>query len=271
MKTKKLLITCFIIICAFASCLHASEYKPGDVIVVLKPGSSQVSVSSLSGIGVDSLRLASVASQSGAYVVSSYKKLSAKSNNIFGLIHSDTKKADELAQELLNNPDVIAASPNYIARISATPNDPMYSELWGLDYINAPDAWDVATGSDNIYVAVIDTGVDWTNPDLEPNVAQDLAKTFVSGTSSALDDNGHGTHVAGIIGARGNNSKGVTGVNWNVKIIPIKTMNADGSGTLDDIMEGVEYVIDLVEEGYNVAALNMSLEFYSSGAPTTQT
>ncbi|MBQ9594521.1 MAG: S8 family serine peptidase [Synergistaceae bacterium] len=268
MKIKRILTACIMLL-AFASGLYAGEFKPGDVIVVMKPDSSKVSAASLSSVGSDSLKLVSIASEADANVVSSYKNLSKKSNKIFATIHSDTKSPEELAKELLKNPDVIAASPNYIARISAlTPDDTSYSEQWGMEYIGAPDAWEYSTGSSNVYVAVIDTGVDWNNPDLTDNVATGLAKSYVSGVSSAFDDNGHGTHVAGIIGAKGDNSIGVTGVNWDVKIIPIKTMNANGAGYVDDIMKGMDYVIDLVEQGYNVAAVNLSLEFYADAAPT---
>ena len=269
-KINKILSACFMI-CLLASSpsYSESEYKKGDVLVVLKPGISQVTVSSLTGMGgVDSLRLASIASSSGAYVVNSYKNLSEKSNTVFALVHSDIKSSEKLAKELLNNPEVLAASPNYIARISATPNDPRYSEQWGLKYINAPEAWDVTTGSNNIYAAIVDTGVDWNNPDLRDNVDISLAKTFVSGTSSAMDDNGHGTHVAGILGARGNNSIGITGTAWNIKIIPVKVMNSSGAGYLADIMSGLEYVVSLVNQGYNIVTANLSIEFYASEAPT---
>ncbi len=268
MKIKRIL-TAFVMLLALTSSVYADGYKPGDVIVVMKPESSKVSAASLSSVGSDSLKLVSVASEAGANVVSSYKALSRKSNKIFATIHSDTKSPEELAKELLKNPDVIAASPNYIARISALiPDDPGYGNQWALEYIKAPEAWEYSTGSSNVYVAVIDTGVDWTNPDLTDNVDKNLARCFIDNISSALDDNGHGTHVAGIIGAKGDNSEGLVGVNWDVKIIPIKTMKADGTGYVNDIMEGIDYVVDLVEQGYNVVSVNLSLEFYAEEAPT---
>ena len=247
-----------LMLCVLASCQlsSAAEYRPGDVIIVMKKPEAGTA------------RLSSFAASSGAAVISTYDTLSEQSDSVFALLHSDSKPAEELARELLKDPDVIAASPNYIARISRTPNDPSYNRLWGLEYINAPEAWDTTTGSESIYVAVADTGVDWANPDLADNVATDLARNFVSSASSAFDDNGHGTHIAGIVGARGNNNIAITGVNWQVRIIPVKIMDSQGKGYLSDIIKGIEYVIYLVKQGYNVAAINLSLEIYEKAAPT---
>ena len=148
--------------------------------------------------------------------------------------------------------DVAAAGPNRTYELYATPNDTLYPELWGLDMIGAPLAWDVTQGSNAVVAAVVDTGADVAHPDLDANIWTNPGETangldddanglvddlkgwdFAGGDPIVQDtnDNGHGTHVAGTIGAEGNNSAGVTGVNWRVKVMPLRT----GDGTLSGL------------------------------------
>jgi subtilisin family serine protease len=143
-------------------------------------------------------------------------------------------------------PEVRYAQPNHVFRIAATPNDPLFSSLWGMTTIQAPGAWDLTTGSDAVTVAVVDTGIAYTHPDLQTNIwlnddpvdgvdndangkVDDLRGwNFVAGNNNPADDNDHGSHVAGTIGARGNNGLGVTGVNWSVKLMALKAGDEDG-------------------------------------------
>src|SRR5918995_6812137 len=131
---------------------------------------------------------------------------------------------------LERRPEVRYAQPNHLYRIAATPNDPSFPSLWGMTNIQAPGAWDLTTGSDAVTVAVVDTGIAYTHPDLQANIwlnddpvdgvdndangkVDDLRGwNFVAGNNNPADDNDHGSHVAGTIGARGNNGLGVTGV-----------------------------------------------------------
>ena len=111
---------------------------------------------------------------------------------------------------------------------------------------------------------------DWTNPDLTANVARDLGFTSSGIRASAYDgfDNyGHGTHVAGTIGAVSNNSAGVAGINWYVRMIPVKVLNNQGAGTTDTVIDGMNYIADLMHEGYNIRAVNLSLETYAEMEP----
>jgi subtilisin family serine protease len=119
------------------------------------------------------------------------------------------------------------AEPDFIGRtMSTTPNDTNYSLQWNLPRISVPDAWDSSTGGDAV-IAVLDTGIVSTHADLSSNIwvhPVDNTKgwNFVNNNSNTTDTNGHGTHVAGVVGAIGNNSKGVAGVCWNVKLMPLK-------------------------------------------------
>ena len=252
-----------------------NNFISGDVLIVLKPDTANVKISAADfNMGSEAFRVASVAVNHGAWVKETYPELSEAGNETFALLHSDTLTTEELIQELSARPDVLAVSPNYEARIAATTNDPITpsddSELWGLNYINVQDAWDITTGSDKIYIAVIDTGIDYTNPDLTANVDVSLAKNVLTTNSNALDDNGHGTHVAGIIGAEGNNNLGIVGVNWNVTMIPVKVFDATGKGSVSNIILGLNYLAELLNNNPNMkmAAINMSLEIYDSTAPT---
>jgi len=155
------------------------------------------------------------------------------------------------------------AQPDYVIQVARTANDPHASSQWALNTINARTAWDYTTGSRSIIVAVIDTGVDYNHPDLASNtwintreisgngrdddgngfVDDVRGYDFANNDVEPLDDNGHGTHVAGIIGALGNNGAGVAGTNWNVQIMPIKFMSANGSGFLSNAVKSVNYAV----------------------------
>jgi subtilisin family serine protease len=145
--------------------------------------------------------------------------------------------------------DVVAAGPNRTYELYATPNDTLYPELWGLDAIGATLAWDVTQGSNAVVVAVVDTGADVAHPELDTNIWTNSGEVangldddanglvddlkgwdFASGDANVNDTNGHGTHVSGTIGAEGHNGAGVTGVNWRVKVMPLRTGNGTLSG-----------------------------------------
>jgi subtilisin family serine protease len=137
---------------------------------------------------------------------------------------------------------------------AGSPNDPSFAKQWaylgsgdsgGSDYgINVKPVWQAgAVGSRKVIVAIVDTGADYTHPDLRANLDTADAYNFDANTSNANDDNGHGTHVAGIIGAVGNNGSGVAGVNWNVTIIPIKFLDSSGSGSTSNGIKGIEWAV----------------------------
>ena len=158
-----------------------------------------------------------------------------------------------------------------VRQAEAMPNDPMDGSLWALSSIDAQAAWNISTGSAKVVVAVIDTGVDYTHPDLAANiwtnpyaghdgfVGDVHGYNFVADNGNPMDDNGHGTNVAGILGAVGNNGIGVTGVDWSVSIMPLKFLNADGTGNLSDAVSAINYATMMrTVYGVNVRVDNCS-------------
>ncbi len=172
----------------------------------------------------------------------------------------DGKDIEEVIEELENDPKVEYAEPDYLRSATATPNDYYWSLQWGLSKISAPAAWNVHKGSSSIIVAVIDTGVDTTHPDLSGKIVSGY--DFVNNDNNPRDDHGHGTHVAGIAAASTNNGIGVAGVGWNVKIMPMKVLSSSGYGYDSWVASGIREAAD---RGAHV--INLSL----GGAGFSQT
>lgn len=140
------------------------------------------------------------------------------------------------------------------------PNDEDYSEQYGMELIQAPEAWAIETGKKSVRVAVLDTGIDYTHPDLAKNINQELALDTVNGTDTMdyYGEHGHGTHVGGIIGAIGNNGRGVAGVCWDVELVSVKIYPVNSSIThTDALARGIQYAID---EGFPI--INLSMQNY---------
>ncbi len=171
------------------------------------------------------------------------------------------------------------AEPDYIVRPQQTiPNDPQFGSQWGLHNtsrpgfdISAPQVWDFATGDTQIVIAVIDTGIDYTHPDLADNIWSNTAESangldndgngytndvrgwnFAGDNNNPMDGYGHGTHCSGTIGAIGNNGTGVAGINWRCKIMALKFLDDSGSGTDSDAADALHYVADLKRRGVNI-------------------
>lgn len=142
--------------------------------------------------------------------------------------------------------------PNYIITIQETPNDPSYQSQWGLKKIDLENAWNITKGSNTVIVAVLDTGIDYNHEDLPSDIIR--GRNFAYGNDNPMDDMWHGTHVAGTIGELTNNGKGGSGVNWNVKLMAVKVMGADGRGPSTAVYQGIEYAAN---NGAKV--INMSL------------
>lgn len=139
------------------------------------------------------------------------------------------------------------------------PNDPEFANQPYLTMIDAAGGWDYTTGSGNVIIAVIDTGVNYTNLDLSGRLVGGY--DFVNNDYDPFDDNGHGTHVAGIIAATGNNGNGIAGLDWQAKIMPIKVLDASGSGSDLNVYYGILYAVD---NGASIINLSLALDSYSA-------
>ena len=167
------------------------------------------------------------------------------------------------------------------------PNDPLFKDQWALDNsgqnggkakadLRAILAWEKTKGSTDVVIAVLDSGVDyrhtdlaanmWLRPDAIPQYKDEDLGTFndlhgfnaADNLSDPMDENGHGTHCSGIIGAEGDNDEGIAGINWQVKIMPLKFMGRGGFGTTKDAIESINYAIDRKRNGVNVRVINAS-------------
>jgi len=168
----------------------------------------------------------------------------------------------DLAKELGRNPAILYAEPDYLVYVLAQPNDPYYAtDQWNMPHISLEGAWDTTTGSGDIVIAVIDSGVDLTHPDLAGKLV--AGYDYVNDDSGPSDDNGHGTHVAGISAAATNNSIGVAGVSWGSKIMPVKVFPSDGPANVSDIAQGIHWAAD-----HGADILNLS--FGGSAYNTTE-
>jgi subtilisin family serine protease len=170
---------------------------------------------------------------------------------------------------------------------ASQPNDPQFADQWALNNqgqnggkehadIAALKAWLKTRGSGDVVVAVLDTGIDykhvdlranmWTRPDNVPQYQDDELGSFDDfhgfdindNMSDPMDDNGHGTHCAGIIGAEGDNGEGIAGINWKVKLMPLKFLGRGGYGTTKAAIEAINYAIDRKKHGVNIRVINAS-------------
>jgi subtilisin family serine protease len=157
-----------------------------------------------------------------------------------------------VVQRYRANPNVLYAEPDFVVRaVNTTPNDPYWNLQWDMTKISAPTAWDTQKFASDVVVAIIDTGIDYTHPDLQGNLYTDAnlnhGYTCMNNSCVAggLDDFGHGTHVAGTIGAVGNNGIGIAGINWGVKLLSIKFLDSNGSAYISDAVLAFNLVTSL--------------------------
>ena len=168
---------------------------------------------------------------------------------------------EDAIAEYESNPDVLYAVPNYKINLFTTPNDPSFSQQWALSLISAPQAWGKTTGSNMVVIAVLDTGIDYNHPDLAANIWTNTKEVtgntldddnngyiddargwnFVDKNNNPMDTNGHGTACAGIAGAIGNNNLGIAGVDWNVRVLPLKVIGSQGYGYESDAIDAILY------------------------------
>ncbi|MCM8765683.1 MAG: S8 family serine peptidase [Candidatus Omnitrophica bacterium] len=186
------------------------------------------------------------------------KVLSASQHNsrVWARFRINTEQTPKEVCEMLkkDNPEVVC-EPNYKVRKMALPNDPKFSAQWALTKIQAPEAWDIQTGSTSTRIAIIDTGCDMDHPDLELNINKSLSYDVLNNDSQPEDDSedSHGTHIAGIIAGVGNNEKGISGVNWKAELLIYKALDENGEGTMDKLMQAIQRAIDNGAEVINMS------------------
>jgi thermitase len=239
------------------------RFVPGEVVVQFRPG---------------------VAAQGRTSVLKALDATRKRRLSLPGvqLVRVGGETVPEAVASFERRPQVLYAEPNFIGTIDAIPNDPLFSDQWTLKNtgqrvdgtsgtpdadIDAPEAWNVTTGSDSVTVGVIDTGIAYDHPDLSPNIWTNPGESGGGKETNGIDDDGngfiddwrgwdfvdedndprdfneHGSTVAGTIGARGDNGQGVTGVNWNVGLMPVRAGDAGGSITDVHVAEGIAYAV----------------------------
>lgn len=247
---------------------------PGEFLVKLKPG-------------LERARMESFFKSSGAHEVRAFASVPG-----LRLVRSGSAGESAAVMSKLGQfAEVEYVEPNFIWRSDAIPNDPMFTKQWPLlntgqitenetsgPDIDAVSAWEITTGSQGVVVAVVDSGVDYTHEDLAPNIFRNEADCNSNGVdddgngyvddchgidtsegdSDPMDPAGHGTHVAGIIGAVGNNGIGIAGVAWNLRLLPCRFLDSDGEGSTAGAIACLDYIAAMRDRGINIVAANHS-------------
>ncbi len=240
MKKLSIFLTMFLGFCLVFAFAAKPTLVPDEIIVKYAPDANKEAIKGKYGLlkKADSFK-------KGEFVV-------YKHNNPQAILSS-----------LKNEPGVIYAEQNGYAYTCMTPNDPYFSYQWHMNTINMEAAWDISTGSSSVIVAIVDTGVKQSLEDLA-NTNFMAGYDFVNNDNDPTDDHGHGSHVCGTVAQSTNNNLGVTGIAFNTTIMPVKVLNSSGSGTWDQIANGINYATN---NGAHI--INMSLGG-SSGSTTLQ-
>jgi subtilisin family serine protease len=240
------------------------DYKEGEILVKFKSG--VVSASSQQ-----------VHKAAGSSLIKKYEMVS----NLELVKLPKGMSVQEAIQSYMADPNVEYAEPNYRRCLARIPNDTYFRNQWSLHNdgtyasgtpdadLDAPEAWEISAGNRSIIVAVLDSGIDFNHQDLVGNIWKNLGEAncfdyidndgngyiddcngwdFANDNNSPMDDEGHGTHVAGVIGARGHNNLGIAGLMWDVQLMPVKVFNPDteltgscGSLYASDVVAGIYY------------------------------
>jgi len=252
------------------------DFVPGEALVRFKPGRA-----------FEGRAIVTVPRQEVSAAPAEIAQLPVQVNRFAGsdlveglrLAHTDPDDTLKAVAALEARDDVLYAEPNFVRHLDVTPNDPSFNQLYGLNLIGAPQVWDSTQGNRNIVVGVIDEGIDRTHEDLQANIWTNPSPGSITGISGDVngydfrDDTGnivpepHATHVAGTIGAVGNNGVGVAGVNWQVSLMSLRFISAAaGSGTTADAIKAYNYVKQMRDlwsssghtKGADIRAVNAS-------------
>ncbi|MBM7646041.1 thermitase [Scopulibacillus daqui] len=206
------------------------EIAPHELIVHFKP-----SVSAASSKNIVSQTGGKVIDQTDNFVVIKVKG-----------------KLSDAVKNLEKQSTVDYAEPNVIFHAMYIPNDPAYTiRQYAPQKINAEKAWDVTQSSPQVKIAIVDSGVDYNHPDLAGKVIK--GHDFVDNDNDPMDENGHGTHVAGIAAANTNNGRGIAGIAPKASILAVRVLGADGDGTLSHVAQGIRYAADMGAQVINLS------------------
>lgn len=263
------------------------EYVPNEVLVKFKPVSQEAAIIQ----GIESVQGQIVGRHGSIVSAGLWAENKSEYRSFLGdpdlfLVKVPPALGTERAiAELLSNVNIEFAEKNFLYSATLTPDDTYYSLQWGLHNtgnaqsggiadadIDAPEAWEEFTGSDDITIAVIDTGIDFAHVDLEPNIWANAGETGGGKETDGVDNDGngyiddwrgwdfvnddnnptddyysiyHGTHVSGIAGARGDDGAGIAGVCWYAKLMPLKLLDSGGNGSTSDAISAIDYAVSV--------------------------
>jgi len=263
----------FIISTTTVQAQTASRAVPGQVVIKYKTARNFLAAAaSLETFGIDVVKsLPELAVVVGEF--SPKKNIEDMVRACKALPNVEYAEPNYYVHALGNEPGILKPGSNATATQPGAiriPNDPRFGEQWSLNNsndadIDAPEAWDIQIGNAEVIVGIVDTGIDYNHEDLQDNIWRNPGESgggkesngvdddgngyiddwrgwdFANGDNDPNDDNGSGTHAAGIIGATGNNAKGIAGVNWRVQLTPLKFLRGEGSGTTEDAIEAIVY------------------------------
>lgn len=219
---SKRLLSVFLLFLA-AAATAPQGYAPREVLVKFRPGHGLYELV-------------------GPYAVDATVKQDIARIGVQRLLLNSNMSVFNAVRALRRMSFVEFAEPNYIVRALEIPNDPLYVHQWGMIKIAAPQGWDLTHGSPSVIIAIIDTGIDLDHPDLQSKLVP--GTDLVNDDNIPEDDNGHGTHVAGIAAAATNNKVGVAGVGWDCRLMPIKALNSSGGGLTSDVATGIMFAVN---------------------------
>jgi subtilisin family serine protease len=216
--------------------LSEQQYKAGTVLVRFKTQYNPQAIQN----AVDGLKVAQTGTVFGSDVI---------------ILQVPDGKEQEIISRLSAHPDVLFAELDYRYEIAMSPDDPYFGAQWAHTTLRSSEAWDITTGDAAIRIAIIDTGIDATHPDLASKILP--GHSFLNQVyqdSNPVDLHGHGTHVAGIAAAVTDNNAGVAGTSWGARIIPVRVLDSNGDGWTTDIAAGINWA-----RTQNAHIINLSL------------
>jgi len=260
------------------------SYKPGEFIIKIKGDYSIVL--SYSSDGFVQMGIPSIDKLNSDFGVKKIEKLfvgntaakDSELSKVYTLTISPDADIMKIVSSYSKDNAIEYAEPNYMYQACVIPNDPSFSQQWGLNQpndhdIDAPEAWDIETGNSNTIVAIVDTGIDYTHPDLTGNIWTNSHEIpgngidddgngfiddvrgwdFINNDNDPIDDFGHGTHCAGIVSAVTDNSVGIASIGWNCKIMALKGLDNNGNGYDTSLANAITYAVD---NGANVISMS---------------